>query len=558
MKPPSALLLLCSALSSTSAHLIDPHHQQQQRPLTSSPEPPSHDYPPPPYRDALLAFHKALVEIPSTTGSGAEAPVASLLASHLASLGFTTTLQLLPPRTDVDDPSLPRYNVLAWPGNTTTTRRRPRVLLSSHLDVVPPYIPYHISPAALPITPSTLISGRGSVDAKASVVAQITALTSLLASDAAVRPEDVMLLYVVGEETDGDGMKAFSSSAWHTPLDAVIFGEPTENKLACGHKGITTGWIRAKGKAAHSGYPETGKSATEVLVRALVAVADAELGSSERFGETTFNIGRLEGGVAMNVVAKEAAAEVSMRVAAGEQGTGRGLVVRRVEEVLSGVDGEALSSEFAYGYGPVECECDVEGKPSWMVVCGGGCLLTKDRFRDDYCEIWNRRAESGGGSRQVSLWPGNHSRGSRRRRGAAGARPGGGCGGVQEDYQACAFQAAGLISRCRIGLSNTLYTPRSLIQIPLVLQTSTRHHAPPSTPTNHPGLPPAAPNPIPTASPTNFPAFPSPPFPPSPSTNRLLALSTLLTVSTGTASALSTLFSPSSPMTPKIASPKHA
>lgn len=558
MKPPSALLLLCSALSSTSAHLIDPHHQQQQqRPLTSSPESPSHDYPPPPYRDALLAFHKALVEIPSTTGSGAEAPVASLLASHLSSLGFTTKLQLLPPRTDVDDPSLPRYNVLAWPGNTTTPRR-PRVLLSSHLDVVPPYIPYHISTSA-PISPSTLISGRGSVDAKASVVAQITALTSLLASGA-VNPEDLMLLYVVGEETDGDGMKAFSASSFHTGFDAVIFGEPTENKLACGHKGITTGWIRAKGKAAHSGYPETGKSATEVLVRALVAVADAELGSSERFGETTFNIGRLEGGVAMNVVAKEAAAEVSMRLAAGEQGTGRDLVVERVEAVLRGVDGEALSSEFAYGYGPVETECGVEGELFWMVFCGrrwlrrwlankGQVSRRLLRNMERMYQIWREIMSSTSMVRVPFSW----LTATTRRCGYATWRR--------------LWRATRRLSSMRSRSDGTdhllmsnwiiehIIYPKPSIQIPLAPQTNTTHHAPPSTPTNHPGLPPTAPNPIPTASPTNFPAFPSPL---SPSTNLLLALSILLTVSTGTANALSTLFNPSSPMTPKIASPKHA
>lgn len=496
MKPPSALLLLCSALSSTSAHLIDPHHQQQQRPLTSSPEPPSHDYPPPPYRDALLAFHKALVEIPSTTGSGAEAPVASLLASHLASLGFTTELQLLPPRADVDDPSLPRYNVLAWPGNTTTaTSRRPRVLLSSHLDVVPPYIPYAISNNT-PITSSTLISGRGSVDAKASVVAQITALTSLLASDTAIRPEDLMLLYVVGEETDGDGMKAFSSSAWHTPLDAVIFGEPTENKLACGHKGITTGWIRAKGKAAHSGYPETGKSATEVLVRALVAVADAELGSSERFGETTFNIGRLEGGVAMNVVAKEAAAEVSMRLAAGEQGTGRDLVVRRVEEVLRGVDGEALSSEFAYGYGPVECECDVEGMSLWVVIYEGmwlgGWFANKGqvsrrllRNMERMCRIWRGITPSISMVRVPSSW----LTATMRRCGYATWRR---LWRATRRLSSMHFRRSGNNRRwCGIGSSSILYTPRTSIHILSAtsrspLNTNQPSRPPPHSPQPHP------------------------------------------------------------------------
>lgn len=366
------LLLLCSALPSSFAHLIDRSNLQQplsapdQRPQPSPASPPS-------YRSSLLALHKDLVDIPSTLGDGSEDKVAQFLADYLSSRGYSTSLQLLPPRKDVSR-SLKRYNVLAWPGPISASPRDPRVLVTSHLDVVPPYIPYSLSDNHTLATANstTLISGRGSVDAKASVAAQITAIESLIASGTA-SPEDLMLLYVVGEETIGDGMKYFSSllRKQNPPFEfrAAIFGEPTENKLACGHKGITVGRIHAQGKAGHSGYPELGKSATAVLSRALVKIMDTDLGSSERFGNSTFNVGILEGGVAANVIAKEANAEISVRIAAGEFETGLGIVRERIEKVLGEVD-ESLKLDLPYGYGPVACDCDVDGFETIVVNYG--------------------------------------------------------------------------------------------------------------------------------------------------------------------------------------------
>lgn len=130
-----------------------------------------------------------------------------------------------------------------------------------------------------------------------------------------------------------------------------------------GHKGITSATLTARGRAGHSGYPWLGKSATEVLVRALHALlVEADLGGSERYGNTTVNVGVVRGGVAANVIAKEAHAELSIRVAAGNRTTGAALVQRRMREVVDRVDSEALSLECADGYGPVECDCEVDGE----------------------------------------------------------------------------------------------------------------------------------------------------------------------------------------------------
>ena len=364
MKTTITLLLLCGALLSP----ISAHAQNAQFPITDEQAavPRAGLYSPPPYRDSLLSLHKDLIQIPSILGGGSEDKVASFLVNHLESLGYAAQLQLVPKNKDVPA-DIKRYNVLAWPGAHSVTNlmrsRKPRVLVTSHIDVVPPYIPYDINVKhARDIGPDTVISGRGSVDAKASVAAQITAVEQLLA-DGSIHEEDLMLVFVVGEETGGDGMVHFSDMLQEqgAGFEAAIFGEPTENKLACGHKGIMSGWVQARGKAGHSGYPELGKSATELLMRALVKILDADLGSSERFGNTTFNVGRLTGGVAANVIAKEASAMVSVRVAAGNYTTGPSIVNEKVENILKEVDDEAFDLDWHYSYGPVECNCDVEG-----------------------------------------------------------------------------------------------------------------------------------------------------------------------------------------------------
>ncbi|KAK3346102.1 hypothetical protein B0T25DRAFT_624670 [Lasiosphaeria hispida] len=341
-------------------------HPPEQQPILAAPP---HHSTPPPYRSTLLSLHKSLIDIPSL--SGAEHPAALFLQTYLSAHNYTVALQQVAaaPGTPAN---APRYNVLAWPGSPSPSdpdparSRAPRVLVTSHIDVVPPYIPYSSSAAddGEEVTGDTVIRGRGSVDAKGSVAAQITAVSELLAAGA-VRSEDVMLLFVVGEETSGDGMKAFSAE-FHREgrgrgLEAAVFGEPTENRLACGHKGVFGGTVYVQGRAGHSGYPWLGKSATGLLIKGLEAVFEADLGSSERFGNTTVNVGRIAGGVAANVIAKEASALLAVRVGHGDFETGAVEVEKKIEKIFGDLDEEAFTIKWSHGYGPVECDCDIDG-----------------------------------------------------------------------------------------------------------------------------------------------------------------------------------------------------
>lgn len=309
----------------------------------------------PPYRDSLISLHKSLVDFNSTTGS--EADVGEFLIDYLTEQGFVAERQTLPSSNN----SAVRFNVVSWPASRQSNSSR--VVLTSHIDTVPPYIPYSRT-GPEPPTAETVIAGRGTVDAKGSVATQVIALLDLL-STGEVTSDDVMLLYVVGEERMGDGMTYFSNvtSQQPDPPKAAIFGEPTEGLLACGHKGGLACTVTAHGRSGHSGYPWLFKSATELLMRAMIKTIDADLGTSERYGNTTTNVGILSGGIAINVVPDTATASIVVRVGIGPELEGAEIVKARIRDLLASIDDKAFDFECdARGYGATETNCDVDGK----------------------------------------------------------------------------------------------------------------------------------------------------------------------------------------------------
>lgn len=312
----------------------------------------------PSYRDSLLELHKELVTIKSV--SGQEQKVGDFLKDYLTSKGFSTQLQQVK-SIDNTPENEKRFNLIAWPGSSKTPKAK--VVLSSHIDVVPPHIDYGIEDG--PITKETIVKGRGTADAKGSVAAMIIALEELLAAGK-VHGDSVMFVLVVGEEIAGDGMVQFSryiEDLPHRPsFDSVIFGEPTENKLVCGHKGGLFCDLTAKGIASHSGYPWLGKSANELMIQAWSKILATDLGSTELYGNTTINVGLFQGGVASNVVPEHAMVKFAARVAIGPEDGGQKIVKEKIEKILNEVDPEAFEMDCAEGYGSVDCNCDVDGE----------------------------------------------------------------------------------------------------------------------------------------------------------------------------------------------------
>jgi len=230
----------------------------------------------------LFELTRKLIDIESITGG--ERTVGLFLETYLISRGFTIKLQEVQPD---------RFNVMAFAGT-------PRVILSTHLDTVPPFIASSED--------EDMIYGRGACDAKGIIAAQIKAAEQLRHEGV----EAVGLLFVVGEEKESEGAKM--ANQLDLGSEFLINGEPTENKLALATKGSMRVEISAQGKAAHSAYPHMGESAIEKLLDVLVDLRRLQLPQHPLLGETNYNIGVIAGGIAANVIPDEARAQVKFRL----------------------------------------------------------------------------------------------------------------------------------------------------------------------------------------------------------------------------------------------------
>ena len=226
-----------------------------------------------------------LMAIPSVTG--AEGAVGRFLASVLEGMQY---------RVETQPVSDGRFNVIARGGGD-------RVVFCTHIDTVPPVLPVSEDDGAL--------YGRGACDTKGIIAAMLEAGERLRARGTS----DFSYLFVVGEETGGDGARAADALEWGS--EYVIVGEPTENKLARAQKGTLLADLKALGKAAHSGYPEMGVSAVDPLIQVLHDCIGADWGSDEILGSGTFNAGVLGAGERANILAPEAMAAVMIRTVEG-------------------------------------------------------------------------------------------------------------------------------------------------------------------------------------------------------------------------------------------------
>jgi acetylornithine deacetylase len=231
---------------------------------------------------SLIPLARTLVDIDSTTGQ--EADCGRWLASYLRARGFL--VEELPVEGD-------RFNVLA------TLGRPPAVVFSTHFDCVPPFYPSRVSDGVL--------HGRGSCDAKGILAAQLCALERIRADGI----RNVGALFVVGEERGSDGARA--ANAVPNSCRFLIDGEPTDSRLGAATRGALRLKLRASGRAGHSSFPETGESAIEKLLDALVQMRSMEWPDDEVLGRTHYTVGLISGGVAPNVIPPTAEAEVVFR-----------------------------------------------------------------------------------------------------------------------------------------------------------------------------------------------------------------------------------------------------
>ncbi|HVR73782.1 MAG TPA: M20/M25/M40 family metallo-hydrolase [Planctomycetota bacterium] len=291
----------------------------------------------------LFQTARDLIALESITGN--EEPVAAYLERALLAMGLAPRSQEVAPG---------RRNIVAGP-------ERPSVLFATHMDTVPPYMPLGED--------ERYLHGRGACDTKGIIACMLEAARRLQGRGV----HDFGCLFVVGEETDNAGAIVAGRllrSRW------VILGEPTENRVAIGHKGLLRLEVTVTGTACHSAYPDEGDSAIHRLLRGLTRVLETDFGTSSVLGPATVNVGEISGGVAANVLAPLARASIVVRVV-GEVDDAYLAIRRAFDDPVTGEPDHRVELHESRRMAPPRLE-RVEGFPETIVSYGTDAPFLQD------------------------------------------------------------------------------------------------------------------------------------------------------------------------------------
>ena len=265
-----------------------------------------------------------MLQIDST--SGREGEFAAFLAQRL----LTEKCRL--ERFSVETMADSRPEGFPIPENLLFSWGTPKVIFCTHLDTVPPYIspevchpdtshchpdPSHCHPERSEGSFNSVISGRGSCDAKGQIFAMYSACLELEKQGCT----DFGLLFLAGEETGSFGAKAFNkessaiATGFRTDLSEVwlVVGEPTDNCMASAAKGTKSFEIEFEGEAFHSGYPQHGRSAVMMFNDFVNALRSIGFPQDHVLGDTTWNIGKLRSDNPQNILSDRLTCRVYFR-----------------------------------------------------------------------------------------------------------------------------------------------------------------------------------------------------------------------------------------------------
>jgi acetylornithine deacetylase len=186
------------------------------------------------------------------------------------------------------------------------------IVLSGHTDVVPVKDqPWTSDPFAL-VRRGDRLFGRGAADMKGFLALALAAVPDF---QAARLPKPAHLAFSYDEEIGCFGAPAMIEVITRElPKPAlVVVGEPTSMEVVSGHKGITAWRVTVTGHEAHSAQTHLGVSANMAAIRLMAHLAEVA-GRLEREADPaspflpkhpTLTVGKITGGTAGNILARE-------------------------------------------------------------------------------------------------------------------------------------------------------------------------------------------------------------------------------------------------------------
>jgi succinyl-diaminopimelate desuccinylase len=257
----------------------------------------------------VATFLADLIRTPSVNPPGNEGAVAALMTAKLSALGLETmTVEAAPGRPSV-------IGKLAGSGNG------PTLLLNGHMDVQPPGHHWTRDPFAATIE-GRRIYGQGAMDMKAGLAAIVYALEYL--KDTGCRlAGDVIVTAVADEVCGGHLGTGYLVGEGLVRADMAVVCEPTGDTVRVAHRGALWLEIGVSGKSAHGGRPWLGVNAVSKVARIIAAIEDELVPSLQERTHSllpapTINIGSIEGGTKVNLVADHASIQIDRRMVPGE------------------------------------------------------------------------------------------------------------------------------------------------------------------------------------------------------------------------------------------------
>ena len=294
--------------------------------------------------EALVALASELVRTPTENPPGNERAVAGALRAALAPYE---------PQWSEVEPAPGRLSLVARvAGGDGDGASRPVLVVNGHTDVVPAVPSGWSREPFNPVVADGRLYGRGAADMKGGVAASIAALGALRA--AGLRPScDIVFQFVADEERGGSlGTRALLEAGLLRG-DACIVPEPTGLAVCVAERGLLQGEVVLRGKPGHGSRPREGASATEAAARVTLALHAADFGDPEHplLGTPSANVGTLQGGTAVNVVAELARVGFDRRLLPGvsEPDAVEGIRRRLADAGLDGLDYEVVVTDFGEG-----------------------------------------------------------------------------------------------------------------------------------------------------------------------------------------------------------------
>ncbi|NHJ32419.1 MAG: M20 family metallopeptidase [Asgard group archaeon] len=244
---------------------------------------------------------KDLVAFDSQNPPGSTIEITNYLQKESKSLGFNSKIYTMNDH---------RSNIVITYG-----KGEKDIVLSGHLDTVPIGDESQWKYPPLQVTEKDgKLFGRGTVDMKGGVASLIAVMDAICRSDIEL---DYRLVFAgtADEEVGMNGAFHLKEKGVMDKAECLIITEATDLKVGIAEKGPY--WIRmnVKGKAAHGSMPEEGKNAIEGVCVGIKALKEVIPPTQHNLlGQTTLNVGMINGGVKINVVPDECYIDCDFRL----------------------------------------------------------------------------------------------------------------------------------------------------------------------------------------------------------------------------------------------------